>query len=492
MKLRTIRLENIRRFVDPVEITGIGDGLNVLAAPNEHGKSTVFDALQAVFFKQRNSWDKEVRSLKPHAGGDPSVSVEIELAGGTYWIRKRWNSRHNGDARIETAGRLFKQADEAEAWIAEILKAPRDGGPAGLLWVRQGITDLANDDAARLARRDLLTSVAGEVEAMTGGRRMDAARDRCRRELERYLTGTGRPKAGGPLKDRQDEVADLDTEREKLAAKSEQLRSQLDRRRALRRELADLEDPREEAGRKTRLAEAKADHDKASRHAESLERAKGHEHTKRIEAERAEERLTALDRALTEIAEADREDRTAKEEEQRAIERLHVAEAAMSEAANVHGAARARAKAAGEMLRRVLLADAAAGAARHRQDLVAKIDQAEALQKRANEASAEARRELPEPEFAKLDKLDESVRVLRRARDLKAVAIAMTYAPGRSDGVSLDGRPLPEGKRMPIPDGARLDIDAIGRLDIHRDKYRMARPWPGPRRPWRVRCRPLE
>ncbi|MYC80539.1 MAG: AAA family ATPase [Acidobacteria bacterium] len=467
MKLRTIRLENIRRFIDPVEITGIGDGLNVLVAPNEHGKSTVFDALHAVFFKQRNSWDKEVRSLKPHAGGDPTVAVEIELAGGIYWIRKRWNSRNNGDVRIETTGRLFKQADEAEDWIAEILKAPREGGPAGLLWVRQGITDLANDDAAQLARRDLLTSVAGEVEAMTGGRRMDAAMDRCRSELERYLTVKGRPKAGGPLKDWQDEVADLDTESKTLVAKSEKLRSELDRRRALRRELADLENPNEEEGRKTRLAKAKADHDKASRHAESLGRATEHEHTKRIEAERAKDRLTALDRAITEISEADREDRTAKKEEQRAIKRLSLAEAAMSESANVHRSALDRVKVVGDLLRRARLAESAAEAARHRQDLVGKINRAEALQNRANEASALARRGLPEPELAKLDKLDESVRVLRRARNLKAVAIAMTYAPGRLDSVSLDGRPLPEGKRMPIPDGARLDIEAVGRLDIH-------------------------
>ena len=35
MKIHAIRLENVRRFVDPVEIAGIGDGLNVLTAPNE-------------------------------------------------------------------------------------------------------------------------------------------------------------------------------------------------------------------------------------------------------------------------------------------------------------------------------------------------------------------------------------------------------------------------------------------------------------------------
>ena len=467
MKLRTILLENVRRFVDPVEIGGIGDGLNVFSAPNEYGKSTVFDALHAVFFKPRTSWDKEIRSLAPHVGGDPSVAVEIELDDGIYRIEKRWSRRRNGTARIETADRLIRQADAAEAWIAEALKAPGDGGPSGLLWVRQGLTGLDDGSAARLARRDLLTSVAGEVEAMTGGRRMDAAWERCRRELDRYLTATGRAKTDGPLKHRQDEVAALRSEHEELAAKSQRLRTELDRRRDLRRELADLEDPKEQEAREARHAKAKAVHAEASRHAESLERAKSHEHTKRVEAERAEERLTALERDLSEMAEAASAHQTAKSEVQQATERLRLAEGAMSEAADIHKSAQAYADTAADVLRRSLLAEAAAAAARHRDELVEKIERAEELRRRAEQASADARKELSDSVLVDLDKLDESVRVLRIARDLDAAAIAMAYAPGREEGVSMDGTPLPDGERLPIPDGARLHIEGIGQLEIY-------------------------
>ena len=467
MKLRTIRLENVRRFVDPVEIAGIGDGLNVFSAPNEHGKSTVFDALHAVFFKPRTSWDREIRSLAPHVGGDPSVAVEIELADGIYRIEKRWSHRRNGDARIETAGGLIGQADEAEAWIAETLKAPRDGGPAGLLWVRQGLTGLDDGYAAQLARRDLLTSVAGEVEAMTGGRRMDAAWERCRRELDRYLTGKGRVKTDGPLKHWQDEVAALRSARGELAAKSERLRTELDRRRDLRRELVDLEDPEEQEARDARLANAKAVHAEASRHAESLEKAKSHEHTKRVEAGRAEERLKTLEKDLSEMAEAASAHRTAKDEAQLATERLRLADGAMSETADAHKSAVTRAETAADDLRRSLLAEAAAAAAGHRDELIEKIERAEDLRRRVEQASADARTELSDSALEDLDKLDESVRVLRRARDLEAGAISMAYAPGRQDGVSMDGRPLPDGERLSVPDGARLDIEGIGRLDIH-------------------------
>ena len=183
MKIRAIRLENVRRFVSPVEIAGIGDGLNVLTAPNERGKSTFFDALHALFFKDRRSWDREIRGLVPYAGGDPSVMVEIELPEGVFRIEKRWSSRRSGAARIISGGRLIRQADDAQAWIANTLKSPKDGGPAGLLWVRQGQSGLDEDGNTHRARRDLMTSVAGEVEAMTGGRRMDMARDMCRTAL---------------------------------------------------------------------------------------------------------------------------------------------------------------------------------------------------------------------------------------------------------------------------------------------------------------------
>ena len=467
MKLRTIRLENVRRFVDPVEIGGIGDGLNVLSAPNEHGKSTVFDALHAVFFKSRTSWDKGIRSLAPHVGGDPSVTVEIELDDGIYRIEKRWSRRRNGDARIEAAGQLIGQADEAEAWIAETLKAPGDGGPAGLLWVRQGVTGLDDGDAAQLARRDLLTSVAGEVEAMTGGRRMDDARERCRRELGQYLTGKGHAKADSPLKHWQGEVDALRSARGELAEKSERLRAELDRRRDLRRELADLEDPEEETRRKERVAQAQAAHADASRHAELLEKAKSHERMKRVEVERAEDRLKALEKDLSEMAEAASAHRAAKDEAQQATERLRLAEGAMSEAADTHKSALARAETAADMLRRSLLAEAAAATAGHRDELIEKIERAEELRRRVEQASADARTELSDSVLEDLDELDESVRVLRRSRDLEASAITMAYAPGRRDGVSVDGRPLPDGERLSIPDGARLDIEGIGRLEIH-------------------------
>lgn len=473
MKLRSIRLENVRRFIDPVEITGIGDGLNVLAAPNEHGKSTVFDALHAVFFKDRKSTDKKVKSLIPHAGGDPAVTVEIEWQGEKYRIVKRWSkSRGAGDARIMVDGRTLKQADDAEAWIAAVLKAPRDGGPAGLLWVRQGLAGLESSDkqlrnAEHQARRGLVTSVAGEVEAVTGGRKMDMAMDRCRQELDRYVTRTGRSKAGGALKNREEELRKLSERHNQLKAKSHQLRDQLDRRRTLRKELAGIEDPEERQQREERLKRAESGHAEAARHAEQVERARQELSARRLERDRAHEQVVSIERDLSERKTAHDELQVANDRAQRDSAELQSAEGAMAMAEQALARIGRLAEETADTLQRVLRAEVAAAATQRRDDLHEKLDQAETLRQQLEEAEAAARVEITDQDRDYVKARDQELRALEHTRDAKAPAITMTYRPGRSTGVSLDGEPLADAKRTVIPNGAHLDIDGIGSLTIH-------------------------
>ena len=472
MKLRSIRLENVRRFIAPVEITGIGDGLNVLAAPNEHGKSTVFDALHAVFFKDRKSRDKRVRSLIPHAGGDPAVTVEIELQGVTFRIIKRWSKSRVGDAQIMVNDRIIKQADDAEAWIAAVLKAPEDGGPAGLLWVRQGLAGLASGDkkvrdAAHQARRGLVTSVAGEVDAVTGGRKMEMARKQCRQELDRYVTRTGRPKAGGALKNREEEFRELDERHDALKTKSRQLREELDRRRKLRKELAGLEDPKERQQREERLQKAESGYADAVRHGEQVERARQKQSAKRMELDLARERLVSLEQELSECKKAQEAFQAATEQAQRDSAELQSADRAMATTKQMLTQADGQSVNAADTLQLVLRAEVAAADAQRRDELHEKLAQAEALRQQVEEVKAAARVEITDEDRERLEKQYEELRVLERTRDAEAAAITMTYSPGRSTGVSLGGEPLVDAKRTLIPNGAQLDIDGIGSLTIH-------------------------
>ncbi len=217
MKIRSISLTNVRKFVGrTASLSGIGDGISVVSEANEFGKSTFFDALHALFFEKFGSVAKPIKSLQPYAGGGVKVAAEIEHNGSNYLVEKRWLSQKGATIRNLTGGSIVAQDGEAEDWIAGVIGENREG-PAGLLWVRQGVTLLEasggtaaeKTEKERLTqtRCDLLSSVAGEIEIMTGGRRMDRVLRRCREDLAKITTSSGKP--SGAWKAIQDEVNDL-------------------------------------------------------------------------------------------------------------------------------------------------------------------------------------------------------------------------------------------------------------------------------------------
>lgn len=275
MKLRAITLTEVRQFLTPVRVAGIGDGVNVLAEPNESGKSTLFDALHAVFFIPHRS--AKIKGLRPDVGGNPEIAVEIEDDTGALTIRKRWG--RGAFAEVVRGGQVVARADEAEALIAGLTQPPEDGGPAGLLWVRQGVTDFdGKDSAARKSREDLMSSVTGEFEALTGGKRMDRALARAQEELDRLVTSRG-PRAGGPLDLAERAVDALQDRVALLGQRAAALHGALEARRKARKALAALQNPEEVAHRRAALARSEAALAAAEQHALKVEAAASGRHS---------------------------------------------------------------------------------------------------------------------------------------------------------------------------------------------------------------------
>jgi predicted ATP-dependent endonuclease of OLD family len=64
MKIRSLRLEHFRKFIDPVVLTGFTDGVNVLAESNEFGKSTLLAAIRGVLFERHVSKASSVTQMR--------------------------------------------------------------------------------------------------------------------------------------------------------------------------------------------------------------------------------------------------------------------------------------------------------------------------------------------------------------------------------------------------------------------------------------------
>lgn len=259
MKLRKLTVQNVRRFVNKTAMLGpFGDGLTTITAENENGKSTFFDALHALFFYEYGSGKKELKEMQPYSGGPMRISAEIELNGENYLIEKVFNLKKAGSSATITTlanSAILKQADDAEKWIQHNILTVNNG-PFGLLWVRQGTVGVDTSPDGIDTRRDVMSSVRGQIDAVTGGRRMDSIVQRCKQDLDAISTKQDKPKAGSQWKEAVDRVGELSEEHDKLADLVSALSHDLGLKRRVAARLRDLQAPELRAQRTEAITKA--------------------------------------------------------------------------------------------------------------------------------------------------------------------------------------------------------------------------------------------
>lgn len=101
MKLQRLRIENFKLFRAPLEIDGLTDGLNLFAAPNESGKSTVAEAIRAAFFERHRS--SAVEHLRPwgESSATPTVELDFELDGKPCRLTKAFLGKKRCELSID-------------------------------------------------------------------------------------------------------------------------------------------------------------------------------------------------------------------------------------------------------------------------------------------------------------------------------------------------------------------------------------------------------
>lgn len=176
MKIQRLRIESFKRFRKPLEIDGFTDGLNLFAAPNESGKSTVAEAIRAAFLERHRS--SAVDYLRPWGEGSASPSVDIGFTLGDRDCRltKVFLGKKRCDLIID--GQSFTGA-AAEDHLAELLgfrfakkgaSAAQDMGVPGLLWITQGTSHEITGPAGHAGEhlRSALGSSLGDLASTRG------------------------------------------------------------------------------------------------------------------------------------------------------------------------------------------------------------------------------------------------------------------------------------------------------------------------------------
>ena len=477
MKIRAIRLHNVRKFQGrSAAIEGIGDGITTICAPNESGKSTFFDALHAIFFHAHSGQAQEIRSLQPYSKGPVEICVVVEDDEGRRWrIEKRFLASKAARIVDDATGRIHAQADEAEAWIKSLLENGM-AEPAGLLWVRQGMTSFGPEGSGprekgereRLkgARQGLMSSVAGQIDNVTGGRRMDEIMRRCDADIEKIATRTGQPKAGGEWHRALKMADELTVEEQRLSAQVTELSEALEETARLRKRLEAEDDPEDLRRRRAEIEKAEADLSAALAH------------LSRIEAATRDLRLAALEvKEPQDRLDADARQRKAR---MRLVQREDLAAANLAAArtdiesvrlrhrsaaahlAAIHQAQKARRKQLDTTIetRRVAQRRAEIDRILHRGREVKAALQDAQDRRRGNRATPEV--------LARAEALERTIATSQAAAAASAASLSFDY-DGRARA-QIDGQGVEQGTAIPVLEAMDIDLPGIGRLAVQPGK----------------------
>jgi AAA domain len=298
MIIKSLMVEGVGRFSSAAHIDGFADGVNVLAAGNEAGKSTLFRAIRSCLFSRHDSKVQEIRDL---GSDDSQLPATVQLTflhnGRTYVVKKSF--LRSPSATLTEDGREIARSKQADEAVWELLGlSPGSGrtlddGAFGVLWVGQGAS-FGAPAPGPAASSVLNSAIESEVGALIGGERARQTVEDINTELRRYLTDTDRPKSDGPLHRALREVEHWQTAETEAQGKLSALEQHFSSLFQLRQRYDEMTDPVEADQLAKELVEAKSSLADARSSAQEIRRFEAEESSTRRALEAASQRLRQL------------------------------------------------------------------------------------------------------------------------------------------------------------------------------------------------------
>ena len=467
MRLRAVRLSEVGHFGRGMALEGLSGAFDVLAGPNEMGKSTIFRAIETVFLYPHSSNHSVVKALAPAGGGAPLIEADFEAEGRAWRLRKRYLAARTAELTELGGGPTLRGAD-AEARLERLL-AGRLGRSRmlGLLWVGQ-TKSLGLPDAAGEIGQGLGRLIEDEIANAAGEGLVRGAREAVAKALDGLISKSrGKPSAGKPYKaaiDARDQAAAALAKAEADAAAAERRLGDLSTARKRAEAIGSPEARAEREAQLARLQGALADADQA---AEALKRADLQVAAREAARDQARERLHALDAAAQEagrlrgfLADSDRLLADAECDEQ---EREGVRSAVQDRL----GLARARAAELQASIEAHDLLERQASARARSEDLQRRLAAVRELCRRAAELD-HASEAAPIEEAlvvglrraaAEIDRLEARIAAARPR-------VRIDYATGAEGSLSVAGVAVPASGEIASDDNLRIDIEGVGRITI--------------------------
>lgn len=468
-----LRLEQFRKFDQPMRLAGLGPGLNLLSAPNETGKSTLKAALDAAFFTRHRVSANAAQNLSnTWNDAPPVVQVGFSLDGQAYKLSKRFRRRMS--AKLLRPDGSLADGDAAEEELQTLLGFEPSRGVAkgeqlgiwGLLWVAQG-DSFQPLDVSATARASLETSLAESgVASVVGGGQSNRVAQAVRADLARYMTA-GRGQPTGHYARVLQEVKDAQAALDEASALKQALEGELEGLDHNRRSLISEEHGVDPAAEEQEITALRLQLGQAERHAQQLANAVltlQLAERRRANAQQAQARRQELMKeggkatdAFTTASQADAEAASAA---QATAGRLATAQTAREQAVAARDQAQKLSEAATQRAGlQSTLALAKQNAARLEQALEAAREAAKARQ----QADALL---VTQDALKKLRTLGDKRGAAAAARAAAATTLRFALSGEGTAALSLIGKPLSADAVVDLVSPATLDLGPLGSVRI--------------------------
>lgn len=479
MKIRALRLAEVGQFRDPIAVEGFSGGLDVLAGPNELGKSTLFRAIRAVLLTRHTTSGRIIDEMSTRGGArSPRIEADFEAQGQFWRITKTYGRGKSAELFDLETGRTRARGPDAEAMLGELIgiaNTDAAAGRFGLLFVGQQKSLVAptpdgDADNRKLygggERATLESCVAGEIDTVAGGVLSRRVADRVIAEIDTYLQPKRRlPKKGSRYDTAVVRRSRLIGERDRLRAEQEKAVARLDRFEELMQRQAGEAGAEQLDGLRRAKDGAEKSLLDAEKKANALAYARSREEAARLVHEQASERLQRFGKALDDVQ------AIARETAELADKHL-LSEAALRQASD--GISHFD----DEITRieaRIARLACEADRARHAEALRSSIAGCEATLERANglqremsriEALLAANPMTPERMRQLAQAAHAAVLAGERAARPAAVDLMFALDAAASGRVRINGEQAPASGRIGVAESVTLEICGIGRFEV--------------------------
>lgn len=474
MRIRAVRVRELGCFSEPVALEGLSGGLDVLAGPNELGKSTILKALQTLFTARHSTQSKTIERLRPYGGGAPMVEADFEADGRLWRLRKQYLSEKQAVLTDLTAGRVVARGDEAHVRALELIGS---GGEhrLGLLWLEQGMCLPPREREGRRSQNELESEksqflsqvIERELSAAAaGGPELRTIKDRLIEERNRLVTERrAQPKGAfaAAISSRDSAMRNLDAARAEARAAADRIT----RVTELRSRRAELTDPQVVAALRESIQKLEADCESAAAARQQLKLAEAKVQACESRVAEAQQAYALLTNMLDESAKLEAAAAAAQPREKELNEALEALSKAISAAREERQRLQSALDAAQQRLRAREQLDRRREAAARLDDASRRLAEAQAAAQRAEEIRAElASFGVTENGVAAAGREASSIEALTARIEAQLPKVRVAYQTGAAGKIRVGGRPVDDGAVLTPSRAMTFEIEGIGTITV--------------------------